>query len=1125
MKLKFYLPGVLLCMLLPFVSNSLKAQVSPKLVHDIELIMGEKAARTADQLKIDSRLLQALRESRGQKMVDGVDLEPVTLEKDDNGRIKVDISATITPELLSRIEALGGTIIYPSAVYRTVRVSISFAMVESIAAFADVQFIAPAAQASTVSAQNKKQALQLISPADIPAEVSYNTACAKAFSIIPQLSFQQRAEKVRRQLSNYINSKAANGFFTGSVNSQGDRAHRADDTRTTYGYEGQGIRIGLLSDSYNSKGAVASDMVNGNLPGPGNSAGNNTPVTVLADYQPGSDEGRAMLQIVHDVAPQAKLYFATAFISEASFASNIQALRNSPYNCDIIIDDIFYYDEPVFQDGIVAQAVNTVTAAGALYFSSAGNEGSLGKSTAGYFEGDFADAGSPVFTHPTGKTGTIHNFGTVGSPVNGDIITTVGNVYTLNWSDAAGASANDYDLFVVSSAGTVKAQSTNTQSGSQNPYEQISAPALVSGDRLVVFKTGTAAVRAFAINTNRGVLTVKSTGQTHGHSSAVDAFSVAATPAVAPGPYPGNFTASNTVESFSSDGPRRVFYTAAGAAITPGNLLFGTNGGTVRNKPDITAADGVSTTLAATSGLNPFYGTSAAAPHAGAIAALLKSANPSLTPTQIRTTLVNSALDIETAGYDNLSGSGIVQAFQAMQLVAPTPIANIHFGTITVSEGTTGTNGNGYIEPKENGKIVVQLTNPSSVSATAINATLTTSTSGVTVIQNASSYGTIASAANGSNSATPFTFVVNNSVSCGTVIRFQLSVTYSGGGPSPQLLDIDVPVGNTSGINISSTLGSVPPTGAGYTVTSGQQTGRLTRTNATSSCLIPKTNPGLTTAVGSRQYDAYTINNTGASQCINVTMNAANGANLYCVAYTSAGFVPASPSNNYLADPGSSSTSQQFNFTAPPGNFTVVVHDINVTPASNSPYTLNITIAACAAVLPLTWLDFTATLSNNNQVALNWKIANELNVKEYEVEYSTDGINFTSLFTVPATAVIASEKNYSKIHAFPVDGINYYRVKQVDMDGRYSYSKTASVKVNNPNSITIKPNPASSFAVIQSSSVIKRIQLYSSTGQLMLSVIPSTVSYELPLQNLASGQYIIKIETKDGVTNKKLTKN
>jgi subtilisin family serine protease len=102
-----------------------------------------------------------------------------------------------------------------------------------------------------------------------------------------------------------------------------------------------------------------------------------------------------------------------------------------------------------------------------------------------------------------------------------------------------------------------------------------------------------------------------------------------------------------------------MFYNANGTPITPGNFLFATNGGTTFNKPDIAAADGVTTR---TPGFNPFFGTSAAAPHAAAIAALIKSAKPSLTVQQIYDAMTSTALDIRAPGIDRDSGFGIVMA-------------------------------------------------------------------------------------------------------------------------------------------------------------------------------------------------------------------------------------------------------------------------------------------------------------------------------------------------------------------------------------------------------------------------------------------------------------------------------
>ena len=103
------------------------------------------------------------------------------------------------------------------------------------------------------------------------------------------------------------------------------------------------------------------------------------PVVVIEDTGPdgGADEGRAMLQIAHDIAPASKLCYATAFISEVGFANNIRRLADQQGACgaDVIVDDVGYYDEPFFSDGIISDAVDDVTAQGVHYFSAAGNSG------------------------------------------------------------------------------------------------------------------------------------------------------------------------------------------------------------------------------------------------------------------------------------------------------------------------------------------------------------------------------------------------------------------------------------------------------------------------------------------------------------------------------------------------------------------------------------------------------------------------------------------------------------------------------------------------------------------------------------------------------------------------------
>lgn len=576
--------------------------------------------------------------------------------------------------------------------------------------------------------------------------------------------------------------------MTNKVNtSEGDLTHGAQQARGFFGTTGTGVKICVLSDGVDS---LAAAQATGDLPA----------VDVLPGQAGSGDEGTAMLEIVHDLAPGATLGFATAFTDEPSFAQNILDLAAD--GCNVIVDDVIYLDESPFQDGPVAQSVNTVTAAGVLYFSSAGNEGNKTDLTSGTWEGDFVPNGTPAVL---AGAGPVHNFGDGGQSIRvefGNSGTPVLLIWAEHYDLSTGLASTDYDLYDLNGAlTTVFDASTDTQDGSGGddfPIEFIGGGAF-AGERLVVAKFADGATSSdpmFNLILFRGELddALTTSGTTRGHSAAAEAFSVAATPAaesfdgVTPdGPFPGLFTSANESESFTADGPRRIILSPTGAELTPGNRT--STGGVVRQKPDITAADGVSTSAP---GFNPFYGTSAAAPHAAAIAALLLSAQPGLTPAQVRTALINSAIDIEAPGVDRDTGAGIIMAQEALEEVGATPQAFLDDGAAVPSQ-LIG-DGDAFVENNEAWNLTVPLTNAGGANATGISATLTTSTPGVTITSGSSAYPDLAPSASGNNQ-TPFTFVVSGIVPCGGRIDFTLTVTYTGGASSPQSFDFSIQTG------------------------------------------------------------------------------------------------------------------------------------------------------------------------------------------------------------------------------------------------------------------------------------------------------------------------------------------
>ena len=581
-------------------------------VRRIEEILAAKAERTFAERKVGSDLLDAAREAR--RASPGA---PGLAQF-----VELDIRADVSPEILARIGDLGGEVVNSVPRYRAIRARLPLEAVTTLA---------------------EEDAVTTIQTADEATTQRRTPALAQS----PQPS----------------------RFAAKQNTSEGDLAHAADTARSTHGVDGRGIGIGVLSDGVDS---LADLQASGDVPGH---------VTVLRGQAGGGDEGTAMLEIVHDLAPGAHLYFATAFGSQAGFAADIEALCDA--GADVIVDDVSYFGEGVFQDDDVARGVNAAVEKGCFHFSSAGNAGNLNDGTSGTWEGNFS--GGDDFSPGGASLGTAHAFD--GGITENEITHDTSSWFYLKWSDPLGGSSNDYDLFLIAPDGTVAGSSTDTQDGTQDPVERI--PSFAStcalrfgfvcvlwrtenvdhkGYRLLVVKSSGAEERYLRLHTNRGRLATATGGTTSAHNAAENAFGVAAVDARRADGAVRAFDGTEAVERFSSDGLRRVFFEPDGTPITPGD--FSGTGGRLLQKPDIAAADGVST---ATPGFGDFHGTSAAAPHAAAIAALMLEAagGPrNVTRAELRAGMAASALDIEAPGTDRDSGVGILMAPAAVAAVA-----------------------------------------------------------------------------------------------------------------------------------------------------------------------------------------------------------------------------------------------------------------------------------------------------------------------------------------------------------------------------------------------------------------------------------------------------------------------
>ena len=489
----------------------------------------------------------------------------------------------------------------------------------------------------------------------------------------------------------------------GAVRSEGDAQLNAASARSAFAVDGTGVTVGILSDSFDRDPTAvtraAQDVASGDLPGPGSPCGSTAPVRVFDDSESaGSDEGRAMAQIVHDLAPGASIAFATAFRGENEFAANIRALAGD--GAKVIADDVAYFQEPFFQDGPVAVAVGEVVAAGVSYFSAAGNDNLVDASRdiASWEAPEFRDFGScPAELLALPKFGAGHCMDFDPGPGEDDtfgITVSKGETLTLDlqWAEPWNGVATDLDAFLLDSKGkplkvkvdskefVVEANDDNLST--QRPVEILQWENDTGADAKVqlaindCFEACNPSVESpppprlklAMLENGRGVTETdypeSSAGDVvgptiFGHAGASSAIAVGAV----------RYDDASKPERFSSRGPVKHYFGSvtgpAPAAPTSEQVIA---------KPDLAATDGGANTFFGVpqGGVWRFYGTSAAAPHAAAVAALVRQVNPGAPAAQVRAALAASARPVG-AFAPTAVGAGLVDAFGAVAALAPPP--------------------------------------------------------------------------------------------------------------------------------------------------------------------------------------------------------------------------------------------------------------------------------------------------------------------------------------------------------------------------------------------------------------------------------------------------------------------
>ncbi|HFC93036.1 MAG TPA: peptidase S8 [Leucothrix mucor] len=464
-------------------------------------------------------------------------------------------------------------------------------------------------------------------------------------------------------------------YSQGSAMTQGDKAQHSDKARDNFSVTGKGVTVAVLSDSFNCLGGADKDKQTGDLPQ------NVLLLEEALECEGTTDEGRALMQIVHDIAPDAKLIFQSSSNGLAKTANAILDLAFK-HKVNVIIDDMKSLSANFYQEDAISQAIKKVTKAGVVYVTAAGNSGRNAYQSS---YNDYINTAFELNAHDFDPTSKVDIYQRLHVPEG------AGFRMVLQWDSPAysisgGEGAQtDLDIFIFNEDHSKVLASSTFGNMGRDPVEVISFynpqnSGQTKFDLMITKATGKSpqSMKYIILNSFDGIIQEYQTnsGGLFGHANTEAAISIGAsnyqqTPAFGVTP--------PLLQYYSSAGGQAIKFDIKGNAINPP---------LIPQKPDVVAPDNVNTTFFGNvdtdkDGKPNISGSSAAAPHGAGVAALLLETNPKLQPIDIKKILQQTATDIlqrnnenktiTGEGYDRDSGFGLINAETAVNLAGSYP--------------------------------------------------------------------------------------------------------------------------------------------------------------------------------------------------------------------------------------------------------------------------------------------------------------------------------------------------------------------------------------------------------------------------------------------------------------------